>query len=143
MGYVARGVAYSSFLAVSVISFVLPTPTLEAIGLETARILPTVLDVMPYLWGGLMLVGALACLIGVLSRTWVGEFIGLAPIMLCIVALAVAQLFYGVLFNGVLLIGLSGILLYRWHVVRIEKSHAVVRNRQRQGWHTWYPTQDK
>lgn len=105
-------------------------------GVPHALVLPTfALVAIPIVWGLLLLLGSFSCLLGVVTRTWVGEYIGLAPLAVCIVSLGFAQIISGMPISGAILLGLVGFLLYRFYLVSAERAHSIRRNKEYQSWY--------
>lgn len=139
LGYISRGISYSSFFAVSIIAIVEPCPFLAESCLVTlaagSSALPTALILsLPTIWGVFFLLASVASLLGVLTRTWVGEYIGVIMMIFCVLALAATQIIYGALILGIMLIGLASLLTYRWYMVAIERKQAMRRFQAREAW---------
>lgn len=133
VGYISRGAAYSSFSTLGVLSFISPPTTLLSISASA-----TVITWLPYVWGALIVLSSLACLVGVVSRIWVGEFVGIGPLILCLLALGVGQLFFGSIVHTFLILGLCGILSHRWYTVNLEKRNALVRSNTQNHWKSFF-----
>lgn len=138
LGYITRGLAYAASLSTAVASVVVPTSSMNAVlGSGYAAMVPSlVLPAIPIAWGLLLAVASLTCLMGVITRTWVGEYIGVGALLLCVVALGLAQISAGLILSGVLIsFVLGGFLAYRWYEVHKERRHAILRFQNLQSWY--------
>lgn len=76
----ARGAGYALFIAAGVIGAVTgPLSLVAVMGDRTATV-----------WGVWLTIGGLACLLGVLTGTWVGEFVGMPLLVSALVGYAYA-----------------------------------------------------
>lgn len=127
-GYISRGLGYTTFIIAAAVAISEPAPSLIGVSAMSLAGLPLWLSaIAPIAWSALLLVSSAACLLGVLTRTWVGEYVGLPALMIALLTLAVAQLAVGYHFMAFLVIGGVCALWYRLYIVLSERRAAVQR----------------
>lgn len=118
---IARAFKYSSFALASIVGLVY-AHTFES-----------------YAWSVLFLLGSIACIAGVVTKTWVGEFIGLWPVVSCLgmfslgCFLDVDQLSPQRVFLGLIFLGFAFSSFARYQDVRFQKRLSDYDRRTRAG----------
>ena len=137
-GYITRGIAYSSFMSAAIVSLVKPTGAVGVVctGSLLFEVPVFAFIVAPIVWGVLLFVASVICLLGVLTRTWVGEYIGIVPIIICMIALGLTQVLAGTFIAGLLMLALTGSLGYRFYMVASERKSAIRRFQNLQRWYS-------
>src|SRR5690349_3292340 len=73
---ITRGVKYAAFTIAAVVSLFYPSAVISATFSSLYSFV--------YVWSGLLLIGALSSLTGILTKTWVGEYVGLPGVISCL-----------------------------------------------------------
>lgn len=128
---IARGVKYGAFSIAAVVSLFYPSAVISA----TFESLYSFV----YIWSGLLLVGSLSSLAGILTKTWVGEYVGLPGVIACLAlysigAFADSSNFSGQrLFLGLIFVGFAASSYARRQDVAFQKRVADYEKRVRDG----------
>lgn len=128
---VARGIKYGSFALAAIVTMVFP---FNIVSSTFSAAIPLV-----YVWSSLLLVGSLVSLGGIVTKTWVGEYIGLWGVISCLALYSMGALADPVNFTGqrlalsLIFIGFSASSFARHQDVIFQKRVADYEQRVRSG----------
>jgi hypothetical protein len=127
---ITRGMKYISFCIAATITMFHPSVVITDTFSDYA--------VLPYLWSGLLLLGSLTSLAGIITKTWVGEYIGLsgviaALVLYCFGCFTPPDLDPSRIFLGFMIFGSACSTFARRQDIVFQKRVADYENRVREG----------
>lgn len=136
----ARGLSYSCFMIGSAVIIANPEAPLRTVLGTGPGLLntlpPDTISYVPLGWAVLFGISAMACLLGVLTRTWVGEFVGGLPLVFCFLALGTAFFIVPNVFSGAICFGIGTLMMARWLMVVRDRAFSLQRQRDYHRWRT-------